>query len=262
MIACLAQVRQLHRLTTTRGQKGMSPQSPSPTLATPDKTQGFAPETREYEAFVANMYSAGVVMSYPRDTQIFREKEPATYLYKVISGGIRSCKMFRDGRRQISAFHLPGDIFGLEPGDEHMCTAEAVTDTKVLVISRKMYTAMAERDAAAARKLLDLTARELRRVQERLILLVQSAQERVATFLLEMAERSLDGDIIELPMSRQDVADYLGLTTGTVSRTFTLLESCGTIEVSARRVLLRDRSGLNRLRLNKNGMSRTDAYCP
>ena len=108
--------------------------------------------------------------------------------------------------------------------------------------------ALADRSAAVARELFALTARELRRAQERVLLLIKSAQERVASFLLEMAERGLAGNAIVLPMSRQDIADYLGLTIETVSRTLTALESCAAIEVpSSRRIVLRDRSALNRM---------------
>jgi CRP/FNR family transcriptional regulator, nitrogen fixation regulation protein len=93
-----------------------------------------------------------------------------------------------------------------------------------------------------------LTGRELLRVQDRVLFLVKSAQERVATFLLEMAERTCDENIVELPMSRQDIGDYLGLTIETVSRTLTGLESAAVIDVLAsRRIALRNRSILNRL---------------
>ena len=120
--------------------------------------------------------------------------------------------------------------------------------SKVLVVKRSALTALAGRDAAIARELFALAGRELRRVQDRVLLLVKSAQERVASFLLEMAERACDENIVELPMSRQDVADYLGLTIETVSRTLTGLESAAAIEVPAsRRIVLRNRSILNRL---------------
>jgi len=108
--------------------------------------------------------------------------------------------------------------------------------------------ALAGRDAAIGRELFALTGRELRRVQDRVLLLVKSAQERVASFLLEMAERASGGNIVELPMSRQDIADYLGLTIETVSRTLTGLESIAAIEVpTSRRIVLRNRSTLCRL---------------
>ena len=107
---------------------------------------------------------------------------------------------------------MPGDIFGLEFADEHAFSAEAIADAKVIVVKRSALTALADRDAAIGRELFAITGRELRRVQERVLLLVKSAQERVAGFLLEMAERACAGNIVELPMSRQDIADYLGLT--------------------------------------------------
>jgi CRP/FNR family transcriptional regulator, nitrogen fixation regulation protein len=156
---------------------------------------------------------------------------------------VRTYKILSDGRRQIGGFHLPGDIFGLEFAEEHSCSAEAITDANVLVIRRKALIALADRDATVAHELFALTARELRRVQERALLLVKSAQQRVASFLLEMADRDLAGSVIELPMTRQDIADYLGLTIETVSRTFTMLEKCVAIEVpSSRHVVLCNRS--------------------
>ena len=194
------------------------------------------------------MQLMGAVMSYPRNVEIFGENEPADYLYKVISGSVRTYKILNDGRRQIGGFYLPGDIFGLEFADAHTLSAEAITDAKVLVIKRSALAALSERDAAIGRELYALTAGELRRAQERILLLIKSAQERVASFLLEMAERAIPGNAIDLPMSRQDIADYLGLTIETVSRTLTSLESAATIEVpSSRRIVLRNRVALSRL---------------
>ena len=141
-------------------------------------------------------------------------------------------------------FICPGDIFGLEFADEHTFSAEAIADTKVIVVKRSALTALAGRNATISRELLAITGRELRRVQDHVLLLVKSAQERVASFLLEMAERARAGNIVELPMSRQDIADYLGLTIETVSRTLTGLESAAAIEVpTSRRIVLRNRVG-------------------
>jgi CRP/FNR family transcriptional regulator, nitrogen fixation regulation protein len=194
------------------------------------------------------MQLMGATMTYPRNSEIFGENEAADYLYKVVSGAVRTYKILSDGRRQVGGFYLPGDIFGLEFGDEHTLSAEAIIDTKVLVIKRGALNALAGRDAAVASQLFTFTARELRRVQDRILLLIKSAQERVASFLLEMAERASGSNGIELPMSRQDIADYLGLTIETVSRTLTSLESAATIEVpTSRRIVLRNRSALCRL---------------
>jgi CRP-like cAMP-binding protein len=200
------------------------------------------------EPLAQSMQLMGATLSYPRNAEIFGENEPAEYLYKVISGSVRTYKILNDGRRQIGGFYMPGDIFGLQFTDEHSFSAEAVTDAKVLVIKRSALAALAGRDASVARELFNVTGRELRRVQEHVMLLVKSAQERVASFLIEMAERAAGGNIVELPMSRQDIADYLGLTIETVSRTLTGLESAATIEVpSSRRIVLRNRAALNRL---------------
>jgi CRP-like cAMP-binding protein len=189
----------------------------------------------------------GATMVYPRNTEIFGENEPADYLYKVVSGSVRTYKILSDGRRQVGGFYLPGDLFGLEFADEHTLSAEAISDAKVLVVKRSALTALAGHDALVAQQLFNLTGLELRRVQDRILLLVKSAQERVASFLLEMAQR-VSGDSIDLPMSRQDIADYLGLTIETVSRTLTSLECAAAIEVpTSRRIVLRNMSALSRM---------------
>jgi CRP/FNR family nitrogen fixation transcriptional regulator len=190
----------------------------------------------------------GATITYARNSEIFGENEPAEYLYKVVSGSVRTYKILNDGRRQVGGFHLVGDIFGLEFADEHSLSAEAITDCKILVVKRSALNALAGRDASVARQLLTLTGCELRRVQNRILLLIKNAQERVAGFLLEMARGDSPSDVIELPMSRQDIADYLGLTVETVSRTLTSLECVAAIEVTtSRRIVLRNRSALSHL---------------
>ena len=199
-------------------------------------------------ALAQSMQLTGAVMSFPRNSEIFGENEPADYVYRVISGSVRTYKILSDGRRQVGGFYLPGDIFGLEFTEEHTFSAEAISDAKVVVVKRSALIALAGRDPAIGRELFALTGRELRRVQDRVLLLVKSAQERVVGFLLEMAERASAGNTVELPMSRQDIADYLGLTIETVSRTLTGLESAAAIEVpTSRRIVLRNRSALSRL---------------
>lgn len=194
------------------------------------------------------MQLMGAAMSFPRNTEIFGENEPADYLYKVITGSVRTYKILSDGRRQVGGFYLPGDIFGLGFTDEHTLSAEAIADTKVLVVKRSALNTLSSRNASIAQDLIALTGRELRRAQDHILLLIKSAQERVASFLLEMSERIAGSNAIELPMSRQDIADYLGLTIETVSRTLTSLETCAAIEVpTSRRIVLRNRPALNRM---------------
>jgi len=190
----------------------------------------------------------GAPVPFARNAGIYEEGDPAEYLYKVIEGTVCTSKLLADGRRQIGGFYLPGDVFGLEPGEEHAYSAEAISDAKVLVIKRSALIALAGRDHDVARQLWTLTGRELRRVQDHILLLIKSAQERVAAFLLEMAERVSSGDAVDLPMSRQDIADYLGLTIETVSRTLSQLEHRAAIELpSSRHIVLRNRSALRRL---------------
>jgi CRP/FNR family transcriptional regulator, nitrogen fixation regulation protein len=188
----------------------------------------------------------GATMAYPGNSEIFGEGEPAEYLYKVFSGSVRTYKILRDGRRQVGGFYLRGDIFGLEFADEHTLSAEAIADTKVMVVKRTVLDALAGRNASIAQQLFALTGRELGRVQDRIMLLIKSAQERVAAFLLEMAERASESNIVELPMSRQDIADYLGLSLETVSRTLSALQTAAAIGVSSssRRIVLRNRAAL------------------
>jgi CRP/FNR family nitrogen fixation transcriptional regulator len=190
----------------------------------------------------------GAQMTFKRNAEIYGENEPAEYLYKVISGAVRTYKVLSDGRRQIGAFYMPGDVFGLESGKQHTFSAEAVGEAKILVIKRSALESLAARDSDVARQLWTVTVRELQRAQEHALALIKTAEERVVGFLLEMASRIAGGNQIELPMSRQDIADYLGLTIETVSRTMTHLESAAAIELpSSRRVVLRNRTALGRL---------------
>jgi CRP/FNR family nitrogen fixation transcriptional regulator len=190
----------------------------------------------------------GAKMSFARNAEIYSENEPIEYLYRVISGAVRAYKVLNDGRRQIGAFYLPGDIFALEVGDEHLFSAEAIVDSEVLVVKRSVLVALAARDIKVAGHLCMLTAEELQRAHDHLLLLIKAAQERVASFLLEMAARSASANELHLPMTRQDVADYLGLTIETVSRTLTQLQKSGTIKIpTSRHIILRSRATLSRL---------------
>jgi CRP-like cAMP-binding protein len=220
-------------------------QPTSPGQATVRARQGIPTGQRELSGSLELM---GASMPFARNSEIYGENEPANYLYKVVSGAVRTYRVLNDGRRQIAAFHLPGDLFGLEVGDAHASSAEAIADSIVLVIKRSSVVSLAERDPDVARQLWTLTASELGRTQNHLMLLIRTAQERIAAFLLEMAERTRGSDAVELPMSRQDIADYLGLTIETVSRTLTQLEHAAAIELpSSRRIVLRNRSALARL---------------
>ena len=187
----------------------------------------------------------GICVSYAPQARIFHENDPAGSAYKVVSGSVRTCKFLRDGRRQIGGFYLANDFFGLESSDRYTLSAEAVTNAKVLMIKKSVLAAAAKHDAAIEYQLLLLANRELARLQARVLLLIKNAQERVGEFILEMEKRSKVGNSIQLPMKRQDIADYLGLTIETVSRILTSLESCAAIRMpTARRIVLRSHSAL------------------
>lgn len=194
---------------------------------------------------------SGAAMPFARNTEIYGEDEPADYAYRVVSGAVRICKMLSDGRRQIEAFHLLGDVFGVELGDSHRFTAEAIADCVVLLVRRSALIGFAAHDAEAARSLWALAIRDLVRAQGHVLLLGRkTAQERVASFLLDLAHAcgTRTGAAIEIPMSRQDIADYLGLTIETVSRTMTAFEASGLIVMqTARQVELLDRAALRAL---------------
>ena len=165
---------------------------------------------------------------YNRGTEIFGEAEPAEYIYQVIDGAVRSYKLLSDGRRQINAFHLSGDIFGLENRDAHRFTAEAIVDTTVRLVKRASLTHVAETDATVARDLLNMTATNLQHAEDHMLLLGRKTSlERVAAFLLEMDRRLTAAGIMALPMCRRDIADYLGLTLETVSRALSALHDKG-----------------------------------
>ncbi len=193
------------------------------------------------------MAPQAITVRAQRDEEIVAQGEPAGYCYTVVSGCVRTVKLMEDGRRQVGEFLFPGDLFGWEALDEHDFAAEAVTPVTLRRYSRRSLEALADRDRDFARRLRELTASQLRAGRERMLLLGRkTAAERIASFLLEMAERmNPDGRaLIELPMGRADMADYLGLTIETVCRGLTQLRRRGTIAVERARVLICDRSAL------------------
>jgi CRP/FNR family transcriptional regulator, nitrogen fixation regulation protein len=186
--------------------------------------------------------------TYKKGSEIFGEKEPADYVYQVMTGAVRSYKLLSDGRRQIGAFHLVGDIFGLEIGTEHRFTAEAVVDTTVRLMKRRSLELVAESDLTVARNLLSMITTNLRHAEDHMLLLGRKTSlERVAAFLIEMDKRLTAAGILALPMCRRDIADYLGLTLETVSRALSRLHDLailGFIGNNQRQIVLLDREKL------------------
>ena len=195
---------------------------------------------------------AGLVaseFSYRKDEEIYGEDESAEYVYQVVSGSVRSYKLLSDGRRQIGAFYLPGDVFGLESGPTHRLTAEAVADTTVRLVKRRNLEQAAGITVQVAQSLWAMTAGELRHAEDHMLLLGRkNAMERVASFLLEMDRRLAGTGMVALPMCRRDIGDYLGLTLETVSRALSQLHGDGVLGFSgARQIVLRNRQRLRNM---------------
>ncbi|MFL6835049.1 MAG: helix-turn-helix domain-containing protein [Xanthobacteraceae bacterium] len=227
----------------------LTTQSTAPSLKINTPAAGaFAPS----ESFCGLAGHAGLIASefaYRKDEEIYGEDEPAEYVYQVIRGAVRTYKLLSDGRRQIGAFHLPGDVFGLESGTRHRLAAEAIIDTTVRLVKRRSLEQAAGTDVQVAHKLWIMTASDLKHAEEHMLLLGRkSAMERVATFLLEMDRRLAVAGMMALPMCRRDIGDYLGLTLETVSRALSQLNDEGVLDFSgARQIVLRNRPRLRNM---------------
>jgi CRP/FNR family nitrogen fixation transcriptional regulator len=192
---------------------------------------------------------SGVVMHFAPDRQIYAEADEARSFYKVVSGVVRTCRFLSDGRRQIDAFHMEDDVFGFEAGADHRMTAEAVSDCTVIVYRRRGLEAMVSQNDRLGRWFFSHAMTCLALAREHSLLLGRaSAAQKISAFLTEIAVREGSDSVVDLAMSRQDIADYLGLTIETVSRTLSQMERDGTIGLpTARRIMLKDRRALRAL---------------
>ncbi len=180
--------------------------------------------------------------------EIYAQDDSTTEVYQLVSGAVRTTHLTGDGRRQVGAFHYPGDIFGLEYADARRFSAEALTDCEIVVAARSSLQGLDDSVATLNGPVWTATLRQLEYAQDHLMLLGRkTACEKVAAFLVDLAGR-LGGETAELPMSRQDIADYLGLTIETVSRMVSHLQAKGFVEfLGSRRFRLRNHEGLRRL---------------
>jgi CRP/FNR family nitrogen fixation transcriptional regulator len=201
------------------------------------------------DRFSRVMVRAGIAMKVvacKTDEAIYHDGDRAESIYQVVRGAVRSSKHFSEGHRRIAAFHLPGQIFGLEYGSIHGSAAEATIDSTLRVVKRSSIEQAAKLDAQVACELWSMTADALRRAEDLIQLLGQkAASKQVVGFLLEMDSTLAGRGEVELPMSRRDVADYLGLTHETVSRVLSKLENQHILAFSrarSRRILLFNRT--------------------
>jgi CRP/FNR family transcriptional regulator, nitrogen fixation regulation protein len=188
----------------------------------------------------------GTRIAHRRDEEIYAQDDAVELLFQVVRGVVRTSRFTADGRRQVGDFYYPGDLFGLEPGPLHRFGAEALTDCEVLVMRRGAVRAFAG-DAELDRAILAATHAEMERLQDHVVMLGRkSARERVGAFLMAVAQRQ--SGACRLPMGRQDMADYLGLTIETVSRTLTQLQGEAIVEFpSTRSFQIRKPSALEEL---------------
>lgn len=192
------------------------------------------------------IWPKGTAQLIARDAPIFAEGEPARCWYRLASGSARVFRVLRDGRRHVSEFVFPGQFFGFESGALHSQGAEAIEPAGIVAYACDSIEQRVVNDAAARQAVRTLLMDRIAEAQERIMLLGRlNATGRLAAFLLVMAQRRSKanplGLVADLPMSRIDVADYLGLTVETVSRLFTALRGRGAIRLpTANRVEILD----------------------
>ncbi|MDT9599904.1 Crp/Fnr family transcriptional regulator [Sphingosinicella rhizophila] len=159
---------------------------------------------------------------------LFHEGDPAQLVYSITSGSLKLYRLLPDGRRQIAAFPQAGDFLGLTLEKVHAYTAEALEPVEYCRFPRQRFDAFVDEHPEMGRELYLMAAHELAAAREQMVLLGRkTARERLASFLLTLFDRArcrnADWEIVRLPMTRTDIADHLGLTKETVSRTFTSL---------------------------------------
>ena len=184
--------------------------------------------------------------SLDRNAELFAEGDAADCWFRVISGAVRLSKLLANGRRHITEFYFAGDCFGIDNLPERLFSAEAVGEVVVMRYPRRATERLIDEQPQLARSLRDMMVCDLANAQMRMLLLGRmSAPERVATFLLDMFDRRDARRSLDLPMSRSDIADYLGLTIETVCRVLSAFKRDGLIDIAnPHQIELRDRGGL------------------
>lgn len=181
---------------------------------------------------------AGPTVRYEAGDTVVFESDRAANVYSLTTGLLRLSKLLPDGRRQIAGFLFPGDFLGITMEEEHAFTAEAVAPSTLCKFARRQFDDFIAKHTALERRLYAVAAHELAAARQQLVLLGRkTATERIASFLLMLASRCPSmpgGDEIDFPMSRADIADYLGLRIETVSREITSLKTKRVIQLTRR----------------------------
>ena len=185
---------------------------------------------------------------------LFHEGDPATRVFTLTRGTLKLYKLLADGRRQVTGFLYPGDFLGISVDDEHAFSAEALEDSQLCWFPRARFDDFVEDQPKMERELYRMAAHELAAAQQQFVLLGRkTASERLASFLLLLADRTSAAEgkksaMVRLPMSRSDIADYLGLTKETVSRVISSLKRDRIIRLeSLEMIRILDRGGLEQL---------------
>jgi CRP-like cAMP-binding protein len=221
--------------------------SASVTSAVPAGEFGCVPAPRTSGAPLGTLAAVATPVVLAAGDELFEQDDPVTYCYQVVSGCVRTVRLMEDGRRQIGGFLMPGDVLGFDAGGRHDHAAQAVTATVLRRYPVHSVMTLAERDAGFALWLWRTAAGQLHRAREHAVLLGRmTATERVARFLCDLRSRVGHDEKagIALPMQRADIADYLGLTVETVSRTLTHLRRARAIEVEPGRIVVKSARAL------------------
>jgi CRP/FNR family nitrogen fixation transcriptional regulator len=212
-----------------------SPGAPTPDIA----------RSGRLDALVA-LERIGTRRRLGRNEEIYAEGQSADCWFRVVSGTVRIVKLLADGRRHIAEFHYAGDSFGFDNAAERHFSAEAVDDVILMRYPRRAMEQLCDEVPGLARSLRDMALRDLAGAQNRMLLLGRmTAAERVASFLLEFRDRREAASAFDVPMSRNDIADYLGLTIETVCRVLSSFKRAGAIAIpNPHRIELRSRAAL------------------
>lgn len=186
-------------------------------------------------ANLAQLKNLGWMLKLAPGQTLFHEGDPATRVFTVTSGTLKLYKLLADGRRQVTGFMHPGDFLGISVDDEHAFSAEALEGVQLCWFPRARFDDFVEDHGAMERELYRVAAHELAAAHRQFVLLGRkTATERLASFLLELAARAgATSSVVRLPMSRSDIADYLGLTKETVSRVISALKHDRVIRLQA-----------------------------
>ena len=219
-------------------------------LARPQFQAIAGPSNRDVHDVLGALDRTGIPLLIPQNQTIFSEGEPVDHAYKIVGGVVRLCKHLPDGRRQIAQFLFPGDYFSFVTIGDHGLSAEAVVDVSLLSFSQERIERLCRDNPNLRSRLFQMLSQRVCDIQNHLTVVGrQTAKERVAAFLLLLADRLDAGRTsITIPMNRQDIGDYLSLTMETVSRTLSRLKAARMITIpDQHRLELQNIDGLRAL---------------